>query len=99
MLKSLHIELFEATFSMKTVFCLILITAHFACFAQLKVDLKSGDKITFMKANAEAFETTINGDSVIIKQLLFDRHDGLAFELSALNKANLKENSINLFTN
>ncbi len=68
---------------MKIVFCLILLSTHFACLAQLSVDLVSGDKITFQKANADAFKTTIKGDSVIIKQLLFDRLDGLGFDLSS----------------
>ena len=67
---------------MKTTFCLILSTFHFVGLAQIKVELQSGNSLTFMNANPEAFSLTTNGDSTIIKQLLFDRLDGLSFELS-----------------
>lgn len=40
-----------------------------------------------MEANAEAFNQTSNGDTTIVRQLLFDRLDGLLFELSSKPKS------------
>lgn len=70
------------TFTMKTVFSLFFVALHLVALAQLQVKLKNGETLTFLKANAEAFQQTANGDTIVIKQLLFDRLDGLAFELS-----------------
>jgi hypothetical protein len=58
-------------FTMKTVFSLFFVALPLVALAQLQVKLKNGETLTFLKANAEAFQQTANGDTIVIKQLLF----------------------------